>query len=1086
LAPTGPAVGVGGIPGFGGVAPSGGGGGGGGGIGGFLKGVAQVVGSPVTYELNRLFGHDPVVQEAQRFNEDIANQFIWSLPGIYHLGGGIAHHPIPTIENFGKGLERSLTPSQIWQHPGNALSTALLGTGLGFGTVGRVGELGRLGVSGGALRGSLADAIAAARAADPSLETNLAAAKSIGRGPEYTRAMKLGAGGRELGPKSVGRQAFATALRGLPPRERILQTPSGTPVHGWWFSKNLGIQSAQMAVDKLHDWFPDSAPLLIRAALPPLWRSQASRIKSASMAASMTANKEATALGAAFAKKWAGVQDVAHMAARMVLEGTLPKDLLQFHKDMLAEGKLSPKDTAATQARIPLIQEAAKMLTTKTHDITDETGAVFKEKVPVVKTEHADLQKFVDEARDISNKRTLASRFAGILDKENSYNRTLAVRNYVKHRQLVESTTRLKRRIARHEALGNRDVVKRLQERLSAAEGQTMLKFGGAKTPGQEYGGVLQGDMAQQLVEKAGLAYVPYKFIENRGPDAYGTLGFKRAVRLVRKAPPASFTHHFEAQVLKAGGGETNISQLLAASYTEAARYLHLKANYDRIVKTAQATPEGIPVGHRILVALDPKNKFIPTLKGASERAMQPFSEDLTAEDHAAAVQQYDHARSHLFPAISETLHNVLGNNELVNRLIHGTDPKQFTPVKGYGWVDDRTLGGMDKTNPLATPIAERASTRLIAQTFDAVNNAERFAILYLKPAYAVPNMLGNVGFNLIQQGFLQPATLAKSALLNFWLDPESRALINHGMEGGIYTSLEGKGVASGIRAATEKFSKAYGSFVDAPFRVASFLHEAGDAGFTSAAEIHQLLTDDAFQGVREDIFSRANDEIVNYERLGPGEQAILRRLVFFYPWIKGSTRYFSQMFKNHPTAAGLIGSSGQVGQQWVHNVLGDLPSYLEGVIPYSGGYGTGQAMIGNPSSLSPFGTPANLLEMTNQLLAKNPNQSLNALQTLAPVYSSALALASLGKLTTTKHPTGENIFKTAGRELVGSQPLTTLWRGITNQAPYPGSVYGQMTPNEALLRYFLLGGLGQRPLNVNEANYKAWLEQNPPKYSGG
>ena len=32
-------------------------------------------------------------------------------------------------------------------------------------------------------------------------------------------------------------------------------------------------------------------------------------------------------------------------------------------------------------------------------------------------------------------------------------------------------------------------------------------------------------------------------------------------------------------------------------------------------------------------------------------------------------------------------------------------------------------------------------------------------AVLYLKPAYAIPNLFGNVAFNLMHQGFAAPAT---------------------------------------------------------------------------------------------------------------------------------------------------------------------------------------------------------------------------------------------------------------------------------------------------------------------------------------
>jgi hypothetical protein len=158
----------------------------------------------------------------------------------------------------------------------------------------------------------------------------------------------------------------------------------------------------------------------------------------------------------------------------------------------------------------------------------------------------------------------------------------------------------------------------------------------------------------------------------------------------------------------------------------------------------------------------------------------------------------------------------------------------------------------------------------------------------------------------------------------------------------------------------------------------------------------------------------------------------------------------------------------------------------MEGVIPYSGGYGSGTAMIGNPSSLSILGTPASLLESVNQLLSKNPNIDLGPIGQLAPAYSAALAAASFGKLTTTAHPSQQSVAKSVLDELVGALPEKRFWRAITGQPPYQGSVYGQQSPLDALISYGIMGNLWKRPLDVNMANYKAWKLENPPKYVGG
>jgi hypothetical protein len=1057
---------------------------GGGGLFGDIKNIASDVVTAPGKGIEDLFGKDPIIQEYNRFLGDIVNQGFEAIPGTVHLIGGL-NHPIREGEAVGKAFLHSFSPGQIWLHPGNFATNFLLAGGTAAGIGGRAAEISSLLARGGALDPAFAARLAAEMEKDPTLATPYAAAVKLGEGQKYVRATKIGEGGVAEGPRPLGTQITKTLLRGLPQQERLLTTPAGDIVRGWMYSKNPMMKAFQSWVDAEHLRHPDETLSPFRRAInPALWRSQASRIKSASMAMHQLADRSATAEGSVFARKWAGITDAFGAAARMVLEGTMPEDVLKFHRDQIAGGKLKGKDLAATTARIPLIEEAARMLDSTTHELTNEDGAVVGHvTVPTVKPEFTKLQEFVDEARSLSEKRTWAARMSGILRPESHYSRAVAPHNFYKHRLVVDDTSHLKRSISAHERLGNTARVSELKGRLQKMEGQLSLLE--EPTTG-EYGSPLSGHLAQQLVEKANLAYVPYKFEKAGGPDSYGTLAFRRAIGLKKRQPPPEFTHHFQGKVLEAGGGEGDVAKLLAESYIDAHRYLGWRANYERILAAAKATPAGIPVGRRQLVRVVGKNEFItPTLAGATAKALSPL-EDLTATEAKTAREAYENVKKAHFPG-AEALQNLRTLSEQkIHDLFNAEDPSKFTEVPGYKWVDRSVLGGMEKSNPLAQALSERPVFRQALVMMDAINNAQKAAILYLRPSYGPVNALGNVALNLIQQGFMAPVNLARSAFMNRWLDAETRTLIDHGMEGGKTSVLRQRGFTGAISTFTNRAANAYGKVVDEPFRRASFLHEASSEGFTTATEIKHLLTDDALKATRENVFNRANDEIINYERLGSGEQAVLRRLIFFYPWLKGSTRYTSQMIKYHPVTAGALGFAGQEGEGYVNRLLGPLPDWMAGIIPYSAVPGSGSAVIGNPQSFSPFSSALQLLQMVGQATTGHPSLDLAPIQQLAPAEAGVLAALSLGKDTSMPHPTEQNPLLTGLQETFGGQPLQRLWDAAMGHQPYPTSVYPTNPFGRALLNWMISGGLTPRDVNLNEANYKAWKQANPPKFTGG
>jgi hypothetical protein len=1032
----------------------------------------------------------PVITEVNRGLTDLIVGGEETLPGLYHLAGGLIHQPVPTAEKFGQATLHSLSPHQILLHPGTALLTAYGGGGLLASTAERAGAVGGILAREGALAPAFRTAITDAMASHPELTTPRAAAEWLGQGAKYDRAMETGAGGVEVGPKGVARQIGTHLRYGMPPRERLLQVPGGGTQAGWWYGKNPLTMGLQMAVDRAYGRFPN----------PRLLRSQSSRVKSAALTQATSVERDAASESAAYMKKWGKVSDTFGAAMKMVLEGTEPKDVLKFFKDNIASGKLKGKDLAATQAKIPLIEEASKYLTTMTHPLEDLNGNVIaNETVPVLRDDAPpELHQFVTDSRNISNARTTGISGEGSLSAESQYKRTAAPRNFYKFRTTVDDTTRLKRQIAVEQGridrgvAGSQSKLAQLQHRLRAVEGQmslheqqlTLGEDASAVNPRNEFGAPLIGHLARQLVEKANLAYVPNEF-ESLSAPSFGTAAYRRARKFGRGAPPSNLTHTFQGKVLMAGGGRTDIAHLLAESYNEAAGFLKWRQQYNRIVAGAQDTPAGIPKNDRQLIRVVSRKQFMPTLKGAVVKALQPSE---APEDQVLQQNAFAELKNHFLPDAREALGKVAGMTAAkIKALVEGDDPSNYTVVPGHKWINKNQMGGFDQGNPLAQAFADRPMLRAGVRVADAVNNAAKMQVLYSRPAYGWMNMLGSAALTMMDQGVFAPLNLSKSAMSYFLFSPEDRALALHGVGGGKQVTLKAGGFTGRLSRFTSKTAELYGKAMDEPFRFAAFIHKAGDAGFKTGEEIHQLLTDPAYAATREKVFSRANDSMIDYERLGAAEQSVLRRFFFFYPWIKGSTRYASQYLKEHPVGAAVQMQAAQQGDEWSKRILGDLPSYMAGVIPYAGGPGTSTATIGNPASIGILNTPADLLKsFQNLALSGHPSTALAPISNLAPDAQLALALASAGGDTPYSHPANQSIYQTLEGILFGNSPWVRLYQGLQGKAAYPGSIYSAPTWQQALMYWGLTGATTPQQANLDLAHYRAWKQQHGPKFIGG
>jgi hypothetical protein len=259
--------------------------------------------------------------------------------------------------------------------------------------------------------------------------------------------------------------------------------------------------------------------------------------------------------------------------------------------------------------------------------------------------------------------------------------------------------------------------------------------------------------------------------------------------------------------------------------------------------------------------------------------------------------------------------------------------------IPGVRWVDKRLLDSQRKIITGRVPLY-----------FDEAADATKGLMLYLKPAYVAPNVIGNALFNLFQQGFLAPTNWIRATRMKPHLAPLVDEIMGQG-----FSAALAAGTQSRISAGVQKVGNAWSVFVDRPFRRASFLHEARKAGFKTDKQIEALIRHPRNRAKLVEVSQRARDAIIDYERLTPVEQDIIRRGIFVYPWVRGSAHYAVQFLRDHPIQAAVYARIGREAEgRWG---LPGLPSWMEGSFRVGGS--DDMPIVVNPRFVNPLETLA-------------------------------------------------------------------------------------------------------------------------------
>lgn len=416
--------------------------------------------------------------------------------------------------------------------------------------------------------------------------------------------------------------------------------------------------------------------------------------------------------------------------------------------------------------------------------------------------------------------------------------------------------------------------------------------------------------------------------------------------------------------------------------------------------------------------------------------------------------------------------------DEVVRQMLNS----EVDEIPGIVWVARDALDATGFTSKSISTGQMDDLLKLAGYGFDALNAWPKMFLLQLNPAYYTMNLIGNGAMLMMQQGAFAFTNAYRASLMSRNLGEEWAAVVDNLMGSGIMKLAD---VEMGRHALgpLNFLPHIASNIVDKIPRRAAFLHEANRYGVKSSEQLKNLLSmaadgnEDAVRVV-DFITRRANDAIVDYERLNPFEKKVITRVIFFYPWIKGATRWTMRYPLEHPVQAAAFASMFGL-QQWAADrwIGEDRPWYnwLDVPLPLTADrFGHAVRYVWNPRQSLTFTTP---LEMAQTILkfagAVESGQPLASI--LTPVLESSL-IALSGKRPFDNAETERN-FGTFLGELWGLPPIVKKFQELgasTEDRLYPRTILDQ-----ALNIAF--GSLAPKPIDPEIAKWRGNLQTGIP-----
>lgn len=496
----------------------------------------------------------------------------------------------------------------------------------------------------------------------------------------------------------------------------------------------------------------------------------------------------------------------------------------------------------------------------------------------------------------------------------------------------------------------------------------------------------------------------------------------------------------FTGKALETGNFRNDVPRIIAENITESERLAAVIRARNFFLNYAHDHPAAINPRYAKAIRTDALGT--KTMPEAIRTLVDQFDAGRRLNEHQIAMlaRVYEPFRQHIFPEMKPSEFML--------------DPSKHPDVK---WIDQRLLGDLNKRSPLVG-FYDYPRLRGALHAADTINNASKAAILYLKPAYAVPNIVGNAFLTVTQQGWAAPANVGRAVRLTHKLPEGDPALMDSYMGEGISGSLHASEGPKIVQKAVSGMANLYGKGVDLPFRRAAFIYEARKIlghrpGKTPWQEIHDLMHNPAKRDMLQQVVERANKALIEYDQMSPVEQNLIRRVLFFYPWLKGSTKYAGYYAVNHPAQTAVMSALGHKGEDYINQQLGPHPSFTDGIFPVGGSQAF--PLTSNPASAGILSQPAQLAAVAANFFNPHVPTGYKVASLLTPFLGGASeTLAGRDQFGRAIEPNLQSFAKS-----FVNVPAYTLYQRLTQDQT--GRLY-PVTHWQALLQY-LLGGLAPK-----------------------
>jgi hypothetical protein len=197
----------------------------------------------------------------------------------------------------------------------------------------------------------------------------------------------------------------------------------------------------------------------------------------------------------------------------------------------------------------------------------------------------------------------------------------------------------------------------------------------------------------------------------------------------------------------------------------------------------------------------------------------------------------------------------------------------------------------------------------------------------------------------------------------------------------------------------------------------------------------------------------RALDTMGDYVVFSHGEQMI-RNVIPFYSWNKHLVLHQLRMLDEHPVRVAAEAHIGQQGEKKVKQILGDIPSWMEGSLPLSllglAGAKHGKVGVLSTQGLNPLATGADLADAIVSLTTGGGPRVGDSVASETNPFIRSLAEQLTGHKLSSDAPVHREggIIPSVVADVSGQvTPIKTLMDLVSTPKPHPNKRTGKTTP---------------------------------------